>query len=55
AVGVGIGLIVKWITGSILIPQLATIGASISTCIGLLIVLIICYISLKQTIRVPFV
>ncbi|MBC1377911.1 putative polysaccharide biosynthesis protein [Listeria innocua] len=55
AVGVGIGLIVKWITGSILIPRLATIGASISTCIGLLIVLIICYISLKQTIRVPFV
>ncbi|EFR92135.1 polysaccharide biosynthesis family protein, partial [Listeria innocua FSL S4-378] len=55
AVGVGIGLIVKWITGSILIPRLATIGASLSTCIGLLIVLIICYVSLKQTIRVPFV
>ncbi|MBC1625367.1 polysaccharide biosynthesis protein [Listeria welshimeri] len=55
AVGVGIGLIVKWIIGSILIPQFATIGASISTCIGLFIICIICYISLKQTIRVPFV
>ncbi len=55
AVGVGIGLIVKWITGDILIPKFATVGASVSTCIGLLVILIICYVSLKQTIRVPFV
>lgn len=55
AVGVGIGLIVKWVTGGILIPRLATVGASVSTCVGLLVILLICYVSLKQTIRVPFV
>uniref|UniRef100_UPI0018F10CC1 polysaccharide biosynthesis C-terminal domain-containing protein n=2 Tax=Listeria seeligeri TaxID=1640 RepID=UPI0018F10CC1 len=55
AVGVGIGLVVKWIAGSILIPPYATVGASISTCIGLVVILLICYASLKQTIRVPFV
>lgn len=55
AIGVGIGLVVKWITGSILIPHYATVGASISTCVGLAVILLICYVSLKQTIRVPFV
>ncbi|MGM2995213.1 putative polysaccharide biosynthesis protein, partial [Bacillus cereus group sp. BC6] len=41
--------------GGILIPRLATVGASVSTCVGLLVILLICYVSLKQTIRVPFV
>ncbi|EUJ28805.1 polysaccharide biosynthesis family protein [Listeria floridensis FSL S10-1187] len=55
AVAVIAGLVAKIVANAWLVPSLATLGSSISTIIGLLVVLIISYYALKQNLPVPFV
>ncbi|STY34696.1 putative polysaccharide biosynthesis protein [Listeria fleischmannii] len=54
AIAVLIGGVIKCIGNAILVPRYATLGASLATCMGLLVILILCYLALKQNINVPF-
>ncbi|STY44903.1 Probable cell division protein ytgP [Listeria grayi] len=50
-----IGIVVKWLANQFLIPRLGIAGASIATCLGLLIILGCCYLALKQTLPFAFI
>lgn len=54
-ISVLIGIVVKWLANQFLIPRLGIAGASIATCLGLLIILGCCYLALKQTLPFAFI
>ncbi|WP_163655603.1 polysaccharide biosynthesis protein [Listeria sp. PSOL-1] len=55
AFAVMIGIVCKWIMNSLLVPKWLTLGAALSTCIGLIVILLCCYIALKRNLNVPFI
>ncbi|WP_167629078.1 putative polysaccharide biosynthesis protein [Listeria valentina] len=55
AVAVVVGLAIKILFNSWLVPEWSTLGAAISTSIGLLAILLICGYALKQNLRVDFI
>ncbi|WP_088815904.1 MULTISPECIES: polysaccharide biosynthesis protein [Listeria] len=54
AVAVLIGAITKCAANAFLVPRYATLGASLATCSGLFVILVVCYFALKQNADVPF-
>ncbi|WP_239256345.1 putative polysaccharide biosynthesis protein [Listeria ilorinensis] len=55
AVAVAIGVVVKMIMNDLLIPKMGTAGASVATCIGLGVILFLCFYALKRNVRMPIV